>query len=395
MRLVLVPLTTALTLASVLSGCGTTPASGAESSGELKIGVNIERTGRGAGLGAGWYNALQIVEEELNDRGGVDGKKVKLVVKDNKSDPTEAGKIAKEFVKDKSVVAQVGPGLSVSAIKGVVPEVEKGHLPTVAMASATEVTLPVDKRKYVFKTSPSTLQDSRIVVQRLAKLNKRNVALLTSDDAYGTAGARDFQTEAHKAGLKVNVKQFKIADTNPNALATTVKTLTDAQPDALMAFCIWPVAGEVASLAAKQNYANKTYFSSGFSTGEGGNLFARGENREAEGVTMAHPEILAIDKTIATTPGDLRRKAFFATYAERHGSFSGFAPYAADALTLVAEAIKKAGTTDREKVRESLEGVQYDGLTGQFTMTPEDHHGLSDSTLTLLTIRGGRWVPAD
>jgi branched-chain amino acid transport system substrate-binding protein len=390
MRAVLVPVVVVMS-ALALTGCGSPV--GASSNSELQIGVNIERTGRGAGLGAGWYNALRLVQEEINDRGGVDGKKIKLVVKDNKSDVAEAGKIAKEFAKDDDVMAQIGPGLSPLAIKGAVPEAEKSHLPTVSMASATEVTVPVDKRKYVFKTSPSTQQDSRIVAERLAKEGKRNIALLTADDAYGLAGARDFTAEAGKAGQKVTSEQFNVEDPNPAALAASVKKLTSTNPDALMVFAIWPVAGQVASIATKEGFATKTYFSAGFGTGEGGNLFAPGESGEAEGVSMVHPEILAIDKTIATTPGDLRRKQFFASYAERHGSFSGFAPYSADALSLIVEAAKNAKSTDREDIRDGLEGLQFDGLTGQFTMSPDDHHGLSDSTLTLLTIRNGRWVP--
>ena len=79
---------------------------------EIPIGVNIELTGPASLLGASYKNALELVVADINADGVLGGKKLKLVVRDNRSDPAEATRVAKTLWANEKIVAMVGPGVS-------------------------------------------------------------------------------------------------------------------------------------------------------------------------------------------------------------------------------------------------------------------------------------------
>jgi branched-chain amino acid transport system substrate-binding protein len=109
---------------------------------------------------------------------------------------------------------------------------------------------------------------------------------------------------------------------------------------------------------------------------------------------MIHSSILAANQITATTPSALAQKEFFVKYTQRHSTYSGYASYAADALRIMVESIRAAGTTDSQRVRDEMEKLSYDGLTGSFQFSPSNHGGASADGLTILTVRNGGWVLA-
>ena len=106
--------------------------------------------------------------------------------------------------------------------------------------------------------------------------------------------------------------------------------------------------------------------------------------------TMVFTQILAIDDVIATTPAKAARKQWFRDYISRYGSYSGVASFAADAATLIGDAVAQAGS-DREQIRSIIETSQIDGLSGPIRITPDNHSGLMPQALTMLVARSGRW----
>jgi branched-chain amino acid transport system substrate-binding protein len=110
---------------------------------------------------------------------------------------------------------------------------------------------------------------------------------------------------------------------------------------------------------------------------------------------MITSSIVAADHITATTPSLLRQKEFFVKYTQKAGTFSGYAPFAADALNIMVEAIRKADSTDRTKIRDALEKLSYDGLSGSFAFSPSNHGGASADGMTILVVRNGGWVLAE
>jgi branched-chain amino acid transport system substrate-binding protein len=100
---------------------------------------------------------------------------------------------------------------------------------------------------------------------------------------------------------------------------------------------------------------------------------------------------LAIDDVIATTPAKAARKQWFEDYTSRYGVYQGQASFAADAVRLIADAVNRAGSTERSMLRSRLESTRTDGLSGPIRITPNNHSGLMPQALTVLIARNGRW----
>jgi branched-chain amino acid transport system substrate-binding protein len=109
---------------------------------------------------------------------------------------------------------------------------------------------------------------------------------------------------------------------------------------------------------------------------------------------MVHPAVLAGSKITGDSPAATVQREFFQQYTAKYGNFSGFAPYAADALRLIVAAIEKAGSLDRKAIRDAMEQLTYDGVTGRYEFSPENHGGVTKDSLVLLTVRDGTWEPA-
>ena len=145
-------------LAGVLSltAVGCAAQEGTAANGEIPIGVNIELTGPASLLGASYKNALDLVVADINRQGVLDGRKLELIVRDNRSDPAEATRVAKNLWDNEQIVAMVGPGVSPTSVP-VAQEAERRQVPLVSMASSGAVVNPVAERRYSFKTPPNNV----------------------------------------------------------------------------------------------------------------------------------------------------------------------------------------------------------------------------------------------
>jgi branched-chain amino acid transport system substrate-binding protein len=113
----------------------------------------------------------------------------------------------------------------------------------------------------------------------------------------------------------------------------------------------------------------------------------------AEGRAPARRRLLVPEKLADTDPQKPVLLAYQQKYQAAHGDVSTFGGHAYDALFIVVEAIKRAGTTDKAKVRDEIEKTQgFAGTAGIFNMSPQDHMGLGLDAFKLLEIRNGDWT---
>jgi branched-chain amino acid transport system substrate-binding protein len=369
-----------LSLSLVAAGCSSDEKSG----GEILIGVNIEQSGAATVLGSAELNAIRLITDDINRDGGVLGKQIRLVVKDNRSDPAESKRQVETLVEQDKVVGIIGAGTT-AATMPFVDYVEQKKVPTISMGAADII---VAKRKYVFRTPPNGTSFVAVMMQDLAAANVKKIGLLAVDDQYGDNGLRAVEAGSRQAGIKlVGTERFSPKATSHDA---EVARLVAEKPDALLVAAIMPAAGKAAKAITASGFQGRVYFDGG----AGAELFVAGAGKNAEGMFMVHSSILAANQLTATTPSALTQKEFFTKYTQKHSTFSGYASYSADAMHLMAEAIKKAGSTDRQKIRDALESLSYDGLTGSFQFSASNHGGASGDGLTVLTVRNGGWVLA-
>jgi len=214
------------------------------------------------------------------------------------------------------------------------------------------------------------------------------VAALAVDDQFGDNGLIAVRAATQKRGVAITgIERFAAKETDFTAQVTR---LVQGNPDAILVSAIMPAAGVAAKNIRQSGYQGRVYFDGG----AGAELFVAGAGKSAEGMFMVHSSILAANQVTATTPSALAQKEFFTRYTQKHSTYSGYASYSADALSLMVEGIRKAKSTDREKVRDAIESLSYDGLTGSFQFGPTNHGGASGDGLTVLTVRGGGWILA-
>ncbi|MGH3663840.1 MAG: ABC transporter substrate-binding protein [Micromonosporaceae bacterium] len=372
-------------LSMAASGCAAEEKT--TTAGEIPIGVNIELSGPAAQLGESYKNGLEAVIDEVNKKGVLNGKKIKLIYRDNKTDPTEAIRVAKNFWDNQDVAAMIGPGVSPTSVP-VTLEANKRKVPMISMASSTDVVRPASERKYSYKTTPNNDDMAEVQVEALVDQKIERVAYIAANNAYGKVSQKAFEAAAEKAGIEIVANELyneKDKDYTPH-----ITKMLAADPDAIAAAAINPQSTIVAKNIKAADFKGPVIFDAG----AGAELFLKGAGKASEGMYMVNMPIMAANHVQATTPPVLRQKEFFKTYSSKFGQFSSFAPYAADALYLYVDAIEKAKSADPEKINDALGTIQRDGLCGRFEFSSENHGGMERGSLILLTARGGAWVPA-
>jgi branched-chain amino acid transport system substrate-binding protein len=222
----------------------------------------------------------------------------------------------------------------------VAQEAERRQAPLVSMASSGAVVNPVDQRRYAFKTSPNNDDMADVQVLELSERDVRRVAYITPTNAHGDASEAAFLAAARRAGLQVvGVERFNDKDKD---YTVPVTKLAAKRPQAFAVAAISPQSSLVARAIRTTGFDGPVIFEGG----AGAELFLKGASTASEGMLMVHPAILAVDQVAGATPELLARKRFFRDYSTRYGQFSGFASYAADALTAIVRAIDAAGSDD-------------------------------------------------
>ncbi|MGE5530975.1 MAG: ABC transporter substrate-binding protein, partial [Bacteroidota bacterium] len=160
-------------IAAVLTGCSkpaaapppaapAAPAASAPSGEPIVIGAIFSCTGPGAPLGEPEKASAQMVEQKVNESGGINGRPVKIIIEDDASEESKAVLAAKKLIEQDKVVAIVGPTLSGPSL-AILDTCTKASVPLVSCAASVKITNPIADRKWVF----STAQTDVLAVERL------------------------------------------------------------------------------------------------------------------------------------------------------------------------------------------------------------------------------------
>jgi branched-chain amino acid transport system substrate-binding protein len=372
-------------MVSAAAGCAADEKSG--TGGEIAVGVNIELSGPAAVLGGSYQKALELVAAEANRDGVLDGRRIRLVVRDNKSDPAEAVRVAKNLWDNERIVAMIGPGTSPTALP-VVEEAERRKVPLFTFGSSGALVNPVDRHRYTFKIPPNNEDMARVQVAEIARRGMGTAGYLAPSDAFGDASLKAFEPAARNAGLAVTgVERFNPKDTD---FTVAVTKLLAGRPQAIAIAAITPASSLIAKAIRQSGFTGPVVYEGG----AGAELFVRGAAGASEGMSMVFPRVLAANELADTGAGVQAQKRFFAEYTRRYGEFSGFAPFAADAFAMIVRAVTTTRNTNPVRIRDAVEAMTFEGLTGSFRFSSDYHGGVDPSALAVLTVRNGQWTLA-
>ena len=324
-----------LVIAALVVILAAVPAFGAET---VKIGAILAVTGPASFLGGPEARTLEMLAEQTNAAGGINGMQVELIIKDSGASPEKAISFAKQLIEEERVVAVIGPSTSGETMK-IKKIFEQAGTPLVSCAAAEVIVNPV--ARYVFKTPQK--------------------------DSY--AATKIFQT----------MKDMGIAK---------IKANKDVQ--AVVNWSIVPAQAIVAKNMRQAGWDVPLFQSHGF-----GNIkYVEAAGAAAEGIIFPAGRLLVADQL----PEDHPQKALLTQYiADYEGKYkeaaSTFGGHGYDAFIILKAAIEKAGT-DRAKIRDEIEKIKgLPGTGGVFSFSAEDHNGLGIDSFEMITVKNGKFVP--
>ena len=357
----------------------------AEDPPSIKVGAIFAVTGPAANLGAPEAKTAEMFVDSINEAGGIDGRKIELIVKDSGAKPENAISMAKQLIDEEKVLAIIGPSTSgeTMQIKNICQE---GKTILISCAAAETIVNPV--ASYVFKSPQKDSDAARLIYKTMKAKGISKIGVIASNDGFGMAGKAQLESLAKDSGITIAISEvYDKQETDLTGVLTKVK---GADVQAVVNWSIVPAQGLVAK-NMKQIGLNVPLFQShGFGNikyvqvaGEAANgtLFPCGRLLVAEVLPKDHPQ----KKVLMTY-----RKDYEGRYKEDVSTFGG---HAYDALLVLTEAIKKAGTPDREKVRDAIEKLQgVVGTAGIFRFSPQDHNGLTIDAFEMLTVKDGKFA---
>jgi len=354
----------------------------------IKIGSVLSVTGPAAFLGDPELKTLQMYVDDINKKGGVIGRPLQLVHYDDGSDAGKANGFTKRLIDDDKVDILIG-GTTTGATMSAAPLVEKAGIPFISLAGAVVIVEPV--KKWIFKTPHTDRMAAEKVFEDMKKRGLTNVALFTETSGFGGSGKKEAEGVAGKYGINLVANEtYGPKDTDMSPQLTKIKNTAGVQAVFVIGLGQGPA---IVTKNYKQLGINlPLYHAHGVASDE----FIKLAGPAAEGVRLPAAALLVADKLPANDPQKAVVTAYTKAYQEKWKSdVSTFGGHAYDGLMLAVDAIKRAGTTDKAKVRDALEATKgYIGTGGVVNMSATDHMGLDLSAFRMLEIKNGDWTLA-
>lgn len=350
----------------------------------IKIGSFVSLTGPGAFLGEPTKKTLELFVADLNKSGGINGRKVELVLYDSKSNAKDAAALGRRLIDQDEVDIIVG-GTSTGETMAIVQTVQDAQIPFISLAGATVIVDPV--KKYVFKTPHTDRMSLEKVFKQVAVEGGSKVALLSGAGGYDQSCRKNAADLAPRMNIKlVADEQHGTGDTDMTAQLTNIR---GAGADAIL-YCGFGAPSSIVAKNYKQLAIKPRLY---MTVGVGSRAYIEGADGAAEGSRVTGSAFLAFKDLSPSDPIYAISKKFYEAYRSSFNEEpSNFAGYAYDGMLLATEALRKAGSTDKEKVRDAVERLRgVAGVNGVYNMSATDHLGINADTLRTLEVRGGEF----
>jgi branched-chain amino acid transport system substrate-binding protein len=372
--------------------CTSLPSLAAE---PIKIGAFFGLSGPAANIGTPTKLVAQMAVDKINKEGGINGRPIELIVGDTESDPAKAAVIAKKFIFSDKVAAIIGPtstaeGMSVKKI------VEEAGVPTFMTVGGDPVIMggQFGAYTYVFKSPQRSSTAVRKLYGYLPGKGLTKVALFTASDSFGKDGLGWLEKLGPEFGITFTAKEsFGPSDTDMTAQLTKIK---NSAPQAIVVWTIGPVGSIVAKNKMQLGITTPLFQCHGLPDPK----YIELAGRAAEGDRMPATKLMVADALPASDPQKKVIGEFVHLYRDvykydREFPINTHSGYAWDAITIVANAMRKAGT-DPKALRAAIEETKgYVGLSGIYNLTAEDHNGLGVDSMVMVQVKDGKFVPAE
>ena len=362
--------------------------------GTYKVGAVFSITGRTSFLGDPENKTALMLAEEINNAGGINGKKLELIVYDTEGDATKANLAVKKLISKDKVCVVIGPSLSGTTL-AVLPVAEQNETPLISCAASYKI-VHNEKTgkpyKWVFKTPQTDTMAVEAIYTQLKKRGLNKIAIMSVTSGFGASGRGELIKLAPKYGMTIIAdEKYGPKDTDMTAQLTKIKGLA---PQAIVNWSVGPTQVVVLRNVRDLGMTSIPFYQShGFGSRKNIELAAGaaegvfcplGACNIAELLPNNHPQKKVTMKY---------HKDYMAKYNEPLSSFGG---HAWDALYMVKQALSAVGD-DKAKIRDYLEN-NIKGFVGQhgiFNYSPDDHNGLTKEAFNMVVVKDGDWALVD
>ena len=365
-----------LLVTALFIGC-TGPGAGSDD--EIRIGVNYELSGRVATYGQSSVDGIELAIKQVNEAGGIDGKKITLIKYDNKSEPQEATTLANKLIEQDKVVAILGPATSGSFMSQI-PVAEKSKVP-VASGSATADEVTVDEsgvKEYAFRICfNDSYQGTGMATYALNNLSKtKAVIIMDNSSDYGKGLAENFEKTFTEGGGTIVAKEsFVKGDTDFNAILTSIRS---EDFDVIFLPGYYEEAGLIIKQARDLGIDVPILGADGFDSPDLVKL--AGEDALNDIYFSNHYSSLDEDPLVVQFIEDFNEE-----YGREPDAFNALGY---DLAMFVVDGLKRAGKVDREALKDALASTEdFAGVTGSFSID-ENHNPVK--AIVVINLKDGK-----
>ena len=352
---------------------------------DITIGASLPMTGPASGLGIPMANQFKLWPQTIA------GEKVKLIVLDDATDPTNGAKNARRFVTDDKVDIIIGSGATPVAIAmaDIAAESQTPQL----MGSPAQ--LPPGKDGWSFRLPQSNAVMAHAIIEHMKKQGVKTVGFLGYTDAYGEGWLQDFGPQAEKAGIKI-VATERFARTDTSVTGQALK-LTAARPDAMLIVASGSGAAMPHKAIVERGFKGKIYQTHAAATRD----LMRVGGKDVEGSYVVSGPVIAPEQLPDNHPSKKLAVDFVQKYEAAYGAGSRnqFAGHVYDALIVLQKAVPmalqkaKPGTVQfRVALRDAIETMGRTPFAhGIMNWTKNDHWGYTMETGVIVKVVNGDW----
>jgi len=354
---------------------------------DIKLGFNGDLSASpSAQSGRAGVIGIEAAIEDINAAGGVLGRKLVLVSRDDQSQPPKSIQNMSDLIDNEKVVAVFGPTNSGNALAWRhIPNQKK--IPTMGMiGSGTDITKPMSPGadNYMFRVSMMDREQVAALVAYALKSGSKKIGVMGETTGYGQGGVKDMLEILKLHNIEpVGVEKFAVSDTD---MTSQLNKLKSAGADTLM---VWAQGTPIGQLVRSMDKIN--YFPTLLTSWAADNI----TYFDAAGKALADKPVFLRTMADPATPKQKRLYDRIGSKLAAPSAFP-FAVHGYDATLLVAAAIRQAGTTDGSKMREALEDMKssVDGVMKVYTkpFSKTDREGLTAEDLVFIRWRDGKLV---
>ncbi|MCL2332684.1 MAG: ABC transporter substrate-binding protein [Actinomycetia bacterium] len=373
-----------LVLTLALTGCSakkdTTGTTGSgDTGGTIKVGANYELSGAVATYGNDSLNGFKMAIDEVNKAGGVLGKQIEVISKDNKSDPAQATAAAQALA-SQGVSVMVGPATS-GNFRATLPVAESSKIPAISSSATADDDITVDKatgktRQFVFRTCFTDSFQGKIMANYASKKLGGKTAVIYADNSsdYAKGLAANFKKQFTANGGTIVAEEAYVAgDKDFSAVLTSLKA---KQFDVMFVPGYYQEAGLIIKQARGLGMTQPILGADGFDSPDLASI--AGASNVNDVYFSNHYS--SLDKSAATQDFITAYKA-----ANNGAEPNAFVAMGYDLGKYVVDAITRANSADPVKIADALSSTtSFTGATGTFSVGP-DHNVIKSAVVIKMT----------